>query len=289
MPPKTQVTKLLLTNKDTKEVETITLNTIKKWRFDLFELRQNIIHHIETSKIALPEYHLILTYYNKHKNRDTITKQHRFIRNTIEELFNPRYRGNPFKSSHFFFIERHKRVLSSSDGIKYYLFNQVNVDNMVLDTITNVTEYDLCDADIIKGAYHSHILKSEIPDEVIFKPNKKLRQLIYEVTGNDNIDETIDTITLKNIKVSLLEAVCKKSEIVGNSKASVKVVRQNPKYYYDGFYGWKGYIAYTTKTCFNPDMMVEVIDDANSSLLIKASTIPIESSNKRMVINEDDL
>jgi hypothetical protein len=32
-----------------------------------------------------------------------------------------------------------------------------------------------------------------------------------------------------------------------------------------------------------------VIDDANSSLLIKASTIPIETTNKRMVINENDL
>ena len=88
----------------------------------------------------------------------------------MEECFNHRYKNQSDKSSAFFFCERHKRILSSSDGNRYYLFNQVKTDNKVKDTITNIIEYDKVDNEIVEGAYHSHILKSEIPDNIIFNP-----------------------------------------------------------------------------------------------------------------------
>ena len=37
-------------------------------------------------------------------------------------------------------------------------------------------EYDYVDSEIRMGAYHSHILKSDIPDEVIFSPHMKLKK-----------------------------------------------------------------------------------------------------------------
>jgi hypothetical protein len=46
-------------------------------------------------------------------------------------------------------------------------------------------------------------------------------------------------------------------------------------------------IAYATKTCYNADMMVEVIDSDNSSITLRSSTIPIQVANKRVVLPED--
>lgn len=272
---------------DTKQLITITLNTIKEWKFNLFQLRSNIIAEIETSNIQLPQYHITISYHQKIRNRSVITANHRFIRNSFEELFNPRYRGNPTKSSHLFFIERYKSKLLSSDGNIYYLFNQVKTDNIVEDTITNNKEYDFYDSEVVRGSFHSHILKSEISNEVLMKPNKKLRQLLLEVTGNEYLPKNIDGFLLNKIKISLIEALVKRSRLVGNSNAAVKVVPVSPQYGFDGFLGWKGMIAYATKTCYNADMMVEVIDSDNSSITLRPSTIPIQIANRRIVLPED--
>ena len=271
----------------TKQPVTITLNTIKEWKFNLFQLRSNIIAEIENSNIQLPEYHITISYHQKIRNRSIITSNHRFIRNSIEELFNPRYRGNPTKSSHFFFIERYQSKLLSSDGNTYYLFNQVKTDNQVVDTITNNKEYDFYDSEVVRGSFHSHILKSKISNEVLMKPNKKLRQLILEVTGNEYLPQNIDINTLNKVKISLLEALVKRSSLVGNSNAAVKIVPVSSNYGFDGFLGWKGMIAYATKTCYNADMMVEVIDSDNSSITLRPSTIPIQVANKRVVLPEE--
>jgi hypothetical protein len=272
---------------DTKQPITITLNTIREWKFNLFQLRSNIINEIEASNTQLPQYHITISYHQKIRNRSVITTNHRYIRNSFEELFNPRYRGNPTKSSHLFFIERYKSKLLSSDGNTYYLFNQVKTDNIVEDTITNNKEYDFYDSEVVRGSFHSHILKSEISNEVLMKPNKKLRQLILEVTGSEYLPDNIDGLLLKQIKMSLIEALVKRSRLVGNSNAAVKIVPVSSQYGFDGFLGWKGMIAYATKTCYNADMMVEVIDSDNSSITLRSSTIPIQVANKRVVLPED--
>ena len=154
-------------------------------------MRNNIITSIKNNKIAIPKYHIIVSYYNQYYNRDTITRKHRFIRNQFEEIFNPRYRNQSDKSSTFFFCETHKRKLISSCGNRYYLFNQVKTDNMVKDTITNMKEYDFVDSEVSEGAYHSHILKSEIPDSIILQPNGKAKKLIQETFGYEKVKQNI--------------------------------------------------------------------------------------------------
>lgn len=265
----------------------LTLDQVKPYQFHLLELRKNIIAQVETNKIQLPRYHIILSYYQKIRNRELITGNHRFIRNNIEELFNPRYKGDPTKFSHFYFIERYKTKLQSSYGNIYYCFNRIKTNNKVLDTITNVEEYDSVDNEVVLGSFHSHLLVSEIPNEVLTKPNKKLRQLLLQVTGNEYLPANIDDSTLTNLKKSLLETVCRRSELVGNSGAGVKVVTHNANYQYDGFTGWKGMIAYATKQIWNTERMVEVVDGDNSSIILRPTTIPIKEAHKRELLPED--
>jgi hypothetical protein len=266
----------------------ISLNEVKQYKLHLFELRNNIISSIKNDNIALPQYHIIITYYNQYNDRSFITRKHRFIRNQVEEIFNPRYRNQSDKSSIFFFCERHKRKLISSCGNRYYLFNQVKTDNMVKDTITNMKEYDLVDSEVSEGAYHSHILKSEIPDSIILQPNGKAKKLIQETFGYEQVKQNIDMISLQKIKKDLLEAVCRKCDIVGNSKDSVKVVLADNQYYWDNYYGWEGYIAYATKTCYNPYMMMDVIDNDNSSLSIFPARQPIKQAQKKTIYREEN-
>ena len=288
MPLKTQETTILYYPDNSNVPQTITLNTVKQYQFNLYQLRKNIITKIKNSNIAVPNYHIILSYYEQHKKREIITKQHRFIRNRMEECFNPRYRGCITKSSYLFFIERHKRKLVASDGTTYYCFNQIKTDNQVLNTQFGYKEYDKVDSEITNGAFHSHILKSDVPDEVILKPNKKLQKVVKKVTGSEYIPLDVTTTELQQIKIDCIKEICKESSIVGNGAAGTEVVTVNPKYQFDGFYGYEGFIAYATKTCYNPDRMAEVIDGSNSSIHIRSSTIPIEELNKRAVIPEDN-
>lgn len=268
--------------------EIVTLNQVKEWKLRRMELRQNIINTINTNNIAIPMFHIILTYYERITDRSKIIKEHRFIKNQMDELFFRNHRNRPTKSSYFFFCERHKTYLSGSDGNTYYFFNRVKTRNEVLNTITNNVEYDVCDQEVVKGAYHSHILKSDIPDKALLKPSSKVRKLLLEVTGNEIIPESIDYSSLVELKKSLLKQVCRRSEIVGNSNASIKIVCSNDDYSYDGYYGWKGFIAYGTKKCYNTDMMIDVIDNDNSSIAIRANTKSIEQSSKYTLLPEEE-
>lgn len=276
----------LFTNADTGAVETITLNQLKQYEFIKYEFRKNIIDFIETSKCPLPEYLITISYYQKIRKREIITSNHRFIRNQFEELFNPANRSNPNYSTNLFFIERYKTQLLSSDGNTYYGFNQIKTNNNILNTITNEIEYDLYDNEVVLGSYHSHILKGKISKEVLMKPRKKLRELLLEVTGAEYLPQDISQAMIEGITKRLLETVCRRSEIVGNSNASVKVEKQDPKRHFDGFIGWKGMIAYVTKQVWNAETMAELVDGDNSSIVFRPATIPISQLNKRMVLPE---
>ena len=268
--------------------EIVTLNQVKEWKLRRMELRQNIINTITANNVAIPMFHIIITYYERITDRSKIIKQHRFIKNQMEELFHRNHRNSPTKSSYFFFCERHKTYLSGSDGNTYYFFNQVKTRNEVLNTITNNVEYDVCDKEVVKGAYHSHILKSDIPDKALMQPNSKVRKLLVEVTGNETIPDSIDYSSLLKLKKSLLEQVCRRSEIVGNSKSSIKIRHTDDENSYDGYYGWKGFIAYGTKKCYNTDMMIDVIDNDNSSIIMRANTKSIEQSSKYTLLPEEE-
>ena len=96
-------------------------------------------------------------------------------------------------------------------------------------------------------------------------------------------DGNISEAELNHYKIKLLEGVCRRSEIVGNGKASIKITESSEDKYYDGYYGWKGLISYTTKRCYNPYMMIDTIDSANSSLSLSAVRKPIKDTIKRKV------
>ena len=269
-------------NSNTRDVATSP--EIKTWKRNQMKLRSNIIHQIETQGIALPHYHITLCYYDRPNDRAVVIKQHRYIRNMMEEIFNPRYRNQSDKQSLFFFCERHKSYLTNTLGKTFYLFNQVKLRNEVLNTITNNVDYDYLDSEIRLGAYHSHILKSQIPDDILLKPSKKLKDLMKETIGFTELPETIISADEMNFyKIKLLEGVCRRSELVGNGKASIKTTISNDSKYYDGYYGWKGLISYTTKRCYNAYMMIDTIDNDNSSLSLQPTRIPIKDSIKKGV------
>ena len=281
-PPTREILYQTYDNHDKKDI--VDTTEIKSWKRSQTKLRDNIIERIENDGIALPHYHITLSYYNKYNDRNIIIKQHRYIRNQIEEIFNPRYRNQSNKQSLFFFVERNKSYLTNTLGKKYYLFNQVKLNNEVKNTITNNVDYDYIDSEIRLGAYHSHILKSKIPDSVLLDPSKKCRNLMRETLGFYELPvSNISEDEMDFYKVKLLEGVCRRSEIVGNSGASIKTTISSKDKGYDNYGGWKGLISYTTKRCYNAYMMIETIDNDNSSLSLSPTRKPIKDSIKRGV------
>jgi len=260
----------------TNENTLLSVKECKQYKLDRFELRNNIIASIRANNIAIPKYHIIVSYYNQYHNRDAITRKHRFLRNQFEEIFNPRFRNQSDKSSIFFFCERHKTKLAGGS------------EEVVKDTITNILEYDEVDKEVMEGAYHSHILKSEIPDDIIFGASGKARKLIKEVFGYECVRKDIDTAALQSIKIELIKGICRRCDGIGNSNSSIKVVVADKKYYYDGFMGWEGYIAYNTKNCYNAYMMMDVIDNDNSSLSVFPSRQPIKQAQNKQVLREEN-
>jgi hypothetical protein len=254
----------------------ILIKECKQYKLDRFKLRTNIIESIKDSNIAIPYYHIIISYYNQYHDRSTIIKKHRFIRNQLEEIFNPRYRNQSDKSSTFCFCERHKTKLTGGS------------EELVKDTITNRLEYDDVNKDIGLGSYHSHILKSEIPDSIIFNATGKAKKLIKEVLDYDNVEPDISKIALQDIKKKLLKGICNRCDGIGNSNSSVKCVVSDDRYYYDGFIGWEGFIAYTTKQCYNAFQMMDVIDSDNSSLSLFPNRIPIKDAQNKQIYREQN-
>jgi hypothetical protein len=264
-------------NTTTNENILLSVKECRQYKLDRFEFRNNIIDAIKTNNIAIPHYHIIITYYNQYKNRDTILKKHRYIRNYFEEVFNPRYRGRSDKSSVFFFTEKHKCELKGGS------------EELILDTITNREEYDDVNKDIVEGAYHSHILKSEIPDYIILSEKSKMRKLLFALYGREKLDSSITSTELQKIKIDLIKRICRSCIGVGNSDKSLKVVVADKKYYYDNYYGWEGYIAYATKKCYSPYMMMDVVDNFNSSISLNPKTIKIkEALNKQILRGENE-
>ena len=263
-------------NPTTNENSLLSIIECKQYKLDRFELRNNIINSIRNQNIAIPKYHIIVSYYNQYYNRDTITRKHRFLRNQFEEVFNPRYRNQSDKSSVFFFCERHKTKLSGGS------------EEVIRDTITNILEYDEVDKEVKEGAYHSHILKSEIPDNIIFGATGKAKKLMKEVFGYENVKGSIDSFALQKIKIELIKGICRRCDGIGNSKSSIKVIVADNRYYYDGFIGWEGYIAYNTKSCYNAYMMMDVIDNDNSSLSVFPTRKPIKEAQNKQITREEN-
>jgi len=260
----------------------------RQYLLDMFEWRNNLIKEIKNNAIAVPKFHITISYYKKLLSRDFLIKNHRMLRNRCEETLNPKKRGNPVFSSYFFFCERHKSILSSSEGNTYYLFNKIKTNNYVKNTITKKMEWDYVDADVVEGGFHTHFLKSDIPDAVMYSNLKKTKELRKKALGIDFIPSNTSQTLLTTYKIKMLETLCRELPLVGNSKASIKIKVADKNYGFDFYEGWEGYIAYGTKNCYNPDMMWEVYDNANSSVS-KIPKQPIIQTYKKPIIRENDL
>ena len=258
----------------------------KQYLLDKFIFRQNLISEIKSKGIAEPKFHIIISYYDKLLDRDFLIKNHRKLRHRMEECFNHRKKGNPKFSSYFFFCERHKSKLSSSEGNTYYFFSKIKTNNLVKNTIEQKWEWDKVDNEVLEGGFHTHFLKSDIPDAVMLGNHSKIRQLRKKALGMEFIPPDTSKSLLHYYKILLIDALCRELPLVGNSKASISIKLANSNYFYDYHYGWEGYVAYGTKTCYNADMMWEVIDNANSSLS-SSPRIPIKKLTKKSITKEE--
>ncbi len=263
-----------------------TINKSKQYKLDRFIFRQNLINEIKSRGIAEPRFHITISYYDKIVERDFLIENHRKLRHRMEECFNHRKKGNPKFSSYFFFCERHKSKLSSSEGNTYYLFSKIKTNNLVKNTIEKKWEWDKVDNEIIEGGFHTHLLKSDIPDAVMLGNHSKMKQLRKKALGIEFIPPDTSKLLLHYYKILLIDALCRELPLVGNSKASISIKLANSNYFYDYHYGWEGYVAYGTKTCYNTDMMWEVIDNANSSLS-NSPKIPIKELTKKLITKEE--
>ena len=126
--------------------------------------------------------------------------------------------------------------------------------------------------DMQLGGFHVHSLLPEIEPEVLQKPNSSIRRRWKELTGSKWLDKKLISTesSRTNIIMNLLKQTFKqRCYFVSRGEPCIDIVDANDKYSYDGYQGWKGLVAYTTKKMYNPDMMLEVFDEKNSTLTIK--------------------
>jgi hypothetical protein len=157
---------------------------------------------------------------------------------------------------------------------------------LVKNTIEQKWEWDKVDNEVLEGGFHTHFLKSDIPDAVMLGNHSKIRQLRKKALGMEFIPLDTSKSLLHYYKIVLINALCRELPLVGNGKASISIKLADSNYFYDYHYGWEGYVAYGTKTCYNTDMMWEVIDNANSSLS-SSPKIPIKELTKKSIIKEE--
>jgi hypothetical protein len=126
--------------------------------------------------------------------------------------------------------------------------------------------------EIKRGGFHVHTLVSDIDDEVIINPNGKIRNAIERIYGMDQIPysllQTDEGMT--QVKKDLLNyAIRDRCDFIGNSTDSIDIKPASEYGSYDGYYGWKGLIAYVTKEMYNVDNMVEIYDHDNNTILLQ--------------------
>ena len=229
----------------------------KDWKKNLTILRENIIDQYQYN-LKKPRYMVTRTYYYYEPDRNKILMHNDRVNRVIDDLLNPRgYEKFHVDKDHF--IERHKP----------------NLIRMGEDEGRTIVEDDAHENelwDMQLGGFHVHSLLPEIEPEVLQKPNSSIRRRWKELTGSKWIDQklTATESSRTNIIMNLLKQTFKqRCYFVSRGEPCIDIVDANDKYSYDGYQGWKGLVAYTTKKMYNPDMMLEVFDEKNSTLTIK--------------------
>ena len=142
----------------------------------------------------------------------------------------------------------------------------------VLNTIIKEWEldWDGASVEIRKGGFHVHSLLSEIDDDVVLNPNGKIRKAIEKIYGLDTIPISLleSDEGLTRVKTDLLEyALRRRCDFIGDSHMSLDIQVSQEYGSFDGYKGWKGLVAYVTKTMYNVDNIVQVYDYENSDIL----------------------
>ena len=224
-------------------------------RINQNHIRDTFIDEYESSPFV-PSYMITVSYYYEQYDMQEVKDNNDRMNKVIDDLFNPRNMSK-YVITKDHFIERHKDKLVKKKPQK------------VLDTIKNEYEFDW-EMEIKKGGLHVHTLVSDIHDDVITRPNSKIRRLIEKEYGMDQIPISLqqDDWGLNQVKMALLERCCReRCHYIGDSKKSLVISNRDEYGSYDGYIGWKGMVAYVTKTMYNVDNIVEVYDRENSSIL----------------------
>ena len=230
----------------------------RKWRINQNHIRETIIEEYNDSGYR-PEFLITRNYYYDQQNRKEVVKHNDRMNRVIDDFFNPRNK-NEYMLTHDHFIERHKDQFVKKDP------------KAVLNTLTQEYELDWCQVEIKRGGFHVHTLVSDIDDEVIINPNGKIRNAIERIYGMDQIPYSLlqSEEGMTQVKKDLLDyAIRDRCDFIGNSVDSLDIKPASEYGSYDGYYGWKGLIAYVTKEMYNVDNMVEIYDHDNNTILLQ--------------------
>jgi hypothetical protein len=199
------------------------------------------------------------TYYYEQNNIKKVKEDNKRMNNVIDDFLNPRSSGDYYICKDHF-IEQHKDKLVKK------------TKKPVLNTIIKEWEldWDGSSVEIKKGGFHVHSLFSEIDDNVVLNPNGKIRKAIEKIYGLDTIPISLleSDEGLTRVKTDLLEyALRKRCDFIGDSQMSLDIQVSHEYGSFDGYRGWKGMVAYVTKTMYNVDNIVQVYDYDNSDIL----------------------
>jgi len=230
----------------------------RQWRINQNHIRETLMDEYNSSGYR-PGYMITRNYYYDQQSRKEVVKHNKRMNDVIDDFFNPRG-STEYLLTHDHFIERHKdKLVKKAEGKR-----------AVLNTITQEYELDWCQVEIKKGAFHVHTLVSEIDDDVITNRTSRIQKAIEKIYGFDEPPHSLmqSDEGMTRIKKDLLDyAIRDRCDFMGNSDMSLDIKPASEYGRYDGYEGWKGLIAYATKTCYNVDNMIEVYDHENNNIL----------------------
>jgi hypothetical protein len=230
----------------------------RKWKINQNNIRDTFMDEYVSSGYK-PAYMVTRSYYYEQNNIKEVKEDNKRMNDVLDDFLNPRL-SNDYYISKNHFIEQHKDKLVKKSK------------RPVLNTIIKEWEldWDGSSVEIQKGGFHVHSLFSEIDDNVVLNPNGKIRKSIEKIYGLDTIPiillESDEGLT--KVKTDLLEyAIRKRCDFVGKGQLSLDIQASSEYGSFDGYRGWKGMVAYCTKTMYNVDNIVQVYDYDNSDIL----------------------
>ena len=230
----------------------------RKWKINQNNIRDTFMDEYVSGGYN-PAYMVTRSYYYEQNNIKEVKEDNKRMNDVLDDFLNPRL-SNDYYISKNHFIEQHKDKLVKK-GRK-----------PVLNTIIKEWEldWDGSSVEIQKGGFHVHSLFSEIDDNVVLNPNGKIRKSIEKIYGMDTIPISLleSDEGLTRVKTDLLEyAIRKRCDFVGKGQLSLDIQSSSEHGSFDGYRGWKGMVAYCTKTMYNVDNIVQVYDYDNSDIL----------------------